>query len=97
MRFKIRRAIIDQKLREQFELYGDQVMALALSVPLSGFRPSPPQTLVESHPEEVKKWLIEKRDEEEYHKSRLELCEWAILIFLIISVLIELANLFKPQ
>jgi hypothetical protein len=47
MRFKIRRATIDPKLREQFELYGEQVMALALGVPLSGFKPSPPQTLVE--------------------------------------------------
>jgi hypothetical protein len=50
MRFKVRRANIDQKLREQFELYGEQVMALALGVPLSGFRPSPPQTLVEASP-----------------------------------------------
>jgi hypothetical protein len=93
MRFTIRRAKIDPKLREQFELYGEQVMALALGVPLSGFKPSPPQTLVESNSEEVKQWLQEKRDEEEYHKSRLEVCEWAILAFLIISVLIELRTL----
>ena len=97
MRFNIRRASIDQKLRDQFELYGEQVMALALGVPLSSFRPSPPQKLVESNPDEVRKWLQEKRDEEEYHKSRLELCEWAILFFLIISVATELGTLFKPH
>jgi hypothetical protein len=97
MRFRIRRAKIDPKLREQFELYGEQVMALALGVPLSGFKPSPPQTLVGSHPEEVKQWLQEKRDEEEYHKSRLEICEWAILIFLIVSVILELMTFLQPH
>jgi hypothetical protein len=45
----------------------------------------------------VKEWLREKRHEEEYHKSRLELCEWAILIFLITSVAIEIATLFKQH
>jgi hypothetical protein len=48
--------------------------------------------LVESHPEDVKQWLQQKRDEEEYHKSRLEVCEWAILIFLTFSVAIELRH-----
>jgi hypothetical protein len=97
MRLLVRRANIDPKLREQFELYGEQVMALALGVPLSGFKPSPPQTLVESHPEEVKAWLRQKRHEEEQTKTRLELCEWAILFFLIISVVIELSAFFKSQ
>jgi hypothetical protein len=96
-RANIRRANIDQALREELELYGEQVMALALGVPLSGFKPSALQMLVQSHPEEVKQWLQEKRDEEEYHKTRLEICEWAILYFLIISVALEFVTILKPH
>jgi hypothetical protein len=34
MRFKIRKAVINQNLREHFDLFGEQVIALALSHPL---------------------------------------------------------------
>jgi len=45
------------------------------------------ETVLSNQPEAA--WLTEKRDEAEYHQSRLEIVEWSILIFVILSVIFD--------
>jgi hypothetical protein len=45
--------------------------------------------LVQRKRVEVLGWLRERRDLEEQHTQRLEALEWAILIFVIMSVIAE--------
>jgi hypothetical protein len=49
------------------------VAASGLGGPIT--MPANAQGFVIRNPEAAKQWLREKRDEEEYHDSRLEICE----------------------
>ena len=46
------------------------------------------ETVLNNQPEAAA-WLTEKRDEAEYHQSRLEIVQWSILIFVILSVIFD--------
>jgi len=101
MRFKIRKAQIRDDLREQLELLGENVVALALGLDAmqggGGFGPATAPTkammIVYQSQDAVAQWLREKRDEVEWHATRLEICEWAILLFVGLSVALEIRNI----
>ena len=99
MRFRIRRANIPAAMRDEFERYGPDVVAQAFAVgvlpdhPLPGLKPMVPlshavETVLNNQPEAAA-WLTEKRDGAEYHQSRLEIVQWSILIFVILSVIFD--------
>jgi hypothetical protein len=98
MRFKVRKANIPPYLRDELEALGEQVMALAMGLGVMkggglGTAPEMPtlaMMLAYQNNEQIKAWLQEKRDQAEYRETRLEIVEWAILIFLIVSVYLEL-------
>ena len=46
------------------------------------------ETVLSNQPEAAA-WLTEKRDGAEYHQSRLEIVQWSILIFVILSVIFD--------
>jgi hypothetical protein len=98
MRFRIRRADIDQERRGHFERYGKEVIALALGLgslsPGSVAVTHALQTVI-LHQHEASLWLQEKRDEEERDKTRNEIVEWAVLIFVILGVAVESVMLAK--
>jgi hypothetical protein len=93
MRFRIRRAKISPQMRDDFERYGAQVIALALGLgsltPQSGQFPTHALQTVVLHQSEAADWLREKRDEEMCDKRRTELVEWSILIFVIFGVVLD--------
>src|SRR5215470_11202696 len=93
---KVRWANIDQKLRAQFELLGDDVLAHAIAV--GAYTMAQGELLVRllnAHRTEIIDWLRERRDIAERHADRLETVEWAILIFVVLGVVVESVNLFK--
>jgi hypothetical protein len=84
-------------MRDDFERYGSQVIALALGLgvlPIGGMGGGHPthalQTVV-LHQADAAAWLTEKRDEEERDKTRTEFIEWAILIFVVVGVIADIA------
>lgn len=97
MRFRIRRAKdLDPGLREFFELCGPELVRLALALGERGHVvPTPIAKLVCDNDAQATRWLREKRDEKERRATRLEICGWAILLFVGLSVYMELANAFK--
>jgi hypothetical protein len=101
MRFRIRKAQIRDDLRQHFELFGQDVIALALGLGAmqggGGFGPATAPTnammTVFQNQGAAAQWLQEKRDQAEWHATRLEICEWAILLFVGLSVALEIRNL----
>ena len=107
MRFRIRRANIPAPMRDEFERYGPDVVAHAFAVgvlpdrPPPGSRPMAPlshavETVLSNQPEAAA-WLTEKRDEAEYHQSRLEIVEWCILIFVTLGVIFDFLILWHGK
>ena len=107
MRFRIRRANIPAAMRDEFERYGADVVAQAFAVgilpdrPLPGLKPMVPlshavETVLNNQPEAAA-WLTEKRDEAEYHQSRLEIVQWSILIFVTLSVIFDFLILWHGK
>jgi hypothetical protein len=100
MRFKVRNAEIPNNLRQYFEGYGETVVSLALGLgavtaPSIGFgaaMPTNAMMTVFQNQEAATRWLQEKRDQAEYHATRLEICEWSILLFVALSVALEIRN-----
>jgi hypothetical protein len=88
---KVRRAAIDQKLRDQFELLGEDVLAHGLGAGVQSQKAEPLDTLLKQNHKEIVLWLQERRDIAERHADRLETVEWAILIAVIIGVIADLA------
>lgn|SRR5487761_956342 len=89
---KVRYAEIPEELRDRFELFGEDVLAQAVSsaqwnsivqgVELIG--------LIQQKRREIMAWLRERRDLAERREQRVETLEWAILIFVGIEVLHDL-------
>lgn len=105
MRFRVRRAAIEPQLRDRFEQCGDQVVALALGLGSiqsgglggGGAFPTDAMMVVHRNQAAAESWLREKRDEAERHGTRLEICEWSILLFVALSVGIEISNLIAGR
>lgn len=90
---RVRRAKIPQMLRDEFEQYGEAVIVGALTSIIDGAS-TPMQALIlkwrDQCREEALAWLTERRDIHEQHEQRLETVEWAILIFVMVGVMVDL-------
>jgi hypothetical protein len=93
-RWRKRRANISQNVREQLELYGEDVLAHAIGAgALSDKGPELNKLLLIEKRKEILEWLRERRDGAEMHEHRVEIVEWAILIFVVLGVIVEGATL----
>jgi len=95
MRFRVRRANIKQTLREQFEMFGEQVIAVALGVGSDGMVSTAAQKLVRDNPVDAILWLREQRDYADRHATRVELLGWAILVLLAVEVAFDVGKVFS--
>jgi hypothetical protein len=95
MRFKVRRANIDQEVRTLFEQYGEQVVALALGLGTmqgSGGLGSAPVMLTRAmmvvfqNQDAAHKWLMERHDVAERRETLNFFVEVAILGFVVVAV-----------
>src|SRR5262249_35607881 len=93
---KIRRADIPKASRDLFERFGEDVIAMTLA---SGFTPAAPDLHpVYSDPsliEQATQWLTERGDLRIRREQRLEAVEWAILLFAVMTVVVELLLLLR--
>jgi hypothetical protein len=90
---KIRRASITPELREHFELYGETLMALAVE---SGDANRIGEDLVKLGQQkrpEIVQWLRERRDIAARREDRVETVELAILLFVILGAIADIAIL----
>jgi hypothetical protein len=90
MRLRVRRAKITPELRDNFELYGKEVVALALGLGVlpvgpvqRGMPSSVLQTILMNQTPAIE-WLREKRDQEERRES---LGYWSMLILTAIAAI----------
>ena len=103
MRFDVRRASIDDDLRELFEQYGQQVVAMALALGSNqgtGMRthpvaPTHAMKVVHTHQEAAAQWLREKRDLAERRESIGIVVNIALLVFIFWSMVLGIINLFR--
>jgi hypothetical protein len=103
MRFDVRRASIDDDLREVFEQYGQQVVAMALALGSNqgtGMRthpvaPTHAMKVVHTHQDAAAQWLREKRDLAERRESIGILVNIALLVFFFWSMVLGIINLFQ--
>ena len=88
---KVRRAAIPSELRDRFELFGEDVFAHALAVGVqTGTQGVELIGLLQAKRSEIMAWLQERRDIAERREQRLETSEWAILIFVVCGVAVDL-------
>jgi hypothetical protein len=87
---KVRRARISEDLRTRFERFGEDVLAHALAVGSLLTQGKELLNLVEVHREEIMEWLTERRDIHERKEQRLEVAEWAILVWVVVSVIADI-------
>ena len=83
---KVRYANLPADLREQFELYGETLMAIAIESGDANRIGPDLAALGQRHREQIVEWLRERRDIAERQHDRLETVEWAILIAVVIGV-----------
>jgi hypothetical protein len=88
---KVRRANIPEQLRTQFERYGEDVLAHALAVGAHHTQGPELLNIMSGDRSPIMAWLTERRDIHERREDRLETVEWAILIFVIVGVLADVA------
>jgi hypothetical protein len=94
---KVTRADIPDELRERFELHGETPMALAIESGDATRIGAELAGLGQMKRAEIVAWLRERRDIEARHADRVETVEWAILIFVVVGVLLDLGLLFRPH
>ena len=103
MRFDVKRASIDDDLRELFEQYGEQVVAMALALGSNqgtGMRthpvaPTHAMKVVHTHQDAAAQWLREKRDLAERRETIGMVVNIALLFFIFWSVVLGIINLFR--
>jgi hypothetical protein len=88
---KVRKADIPQAHRDVFERYGESVMQMMIA---ANFAPRAKE-LSEMYSDQAMienagKWLTERADKNAKHEWRIEIVEWAILIFVIVGVAVDL-------
>jgi hypothetical protein len=96
---KVRYADIPKEARDLFERFGD---AAIINVITSGMGQRNEELEMiynnkngmRAHAE---KWLTERGDLRELREQRLETAEWAILIFVIVGVFLDLILVFKVR
>jgi hypothetical protein len=83
---KVRPAAIPQNLRDQFEQFGEDVLAGALAAGQES-EPQPElASLLRQHRQSLWLWLTERRDIADRQRQRTETVEIAILVFVIVGV-----------
>src|SRR5690242_8831096 len=87
---KVRRANIPAELRERFEFYGEKLIALAIESHDPNRIGAELSNLVQHKRTEIIAWLQERRDLAVQQEDRLETVEWALLLFVFISVVLEI-------
>jgi hypothetical protein len=99
---RVRHSVIPDQIRDEFERYGENIIALVLALPLVPDESTPQSPLslslhdlVYHHRNEAIAWLTERRDIEERHEHRIETVEWAILIFVILGVITDIMLLLS--
>lgn len=94
---EVRKANISRADRDLFERYGEAVIGSVLA---GGFNPIAPDLrmiLPGDGPgklAEAGDWLTECHDSQEQREDRFETVEWAILVFVVLAVIIDLLLLF---
>jgi hypothetical protein len=88
---RIRRAEIPLELRERFELFGETLLAFAIMSGDANAMGLELAGLGQMKRQEIVDWLRERRDVGARDEDRLETLEWAILIFVVIGVVADLA------
>jgi beta-lactamase regulating signal transducer with metallopeptidase domain len=86
---KVRRAEISDKLRTDFERYGETMIALALANPAIADYSGSFFAQIKNEHKAALDWLTERRDIHERREDRLETVEIAILIFVVLGVIVE--------
>ena len=86
---KVRKVTISKVERNIFEQYGETVVALIVVNQLSGIG----NVLVNRTSAEA--WLTERADIHERREDRLETVEWAVLIFVIVGVIVDVLLLVR--
>jgi hypothetical protein len=92
---KVRRANIPQVDRDVFERLGENLIALILA---SGLTPQAPVLQnIFKNPNTLNNatnWLTERGDAHQRHEDRIETVEWAILIFVVLGVILDVVMIF---
>ena len=99
---EVREARITPERRDIFERYGETVIQLVIT---GGFTPPSPTlqpiyTNVDGIRDDAEIWLRERADITANKECRLELVEWAVLIFVIIGVVVDVGlarHWFNPN
>jgi len=86
---KVRPAGISDDLRKQLERYGETIIAHALATAPMGLYGGPLYGLLQREHQAALDWLTERRDIHQRREDRLEMVEWAILIFVVVGVIVE--------
>jgi hypothetical protein len=81
---------LQPELRERFELHGEQLMAVAIESGDANRIGIELAALGQQNRGDVVFWLRERRDIAARHEDRSETVEWAILIFVVIGVIVDL-------
>src|SRR6266513_5590040 len=93
LRFReVREAQITPEQRDLFERYGETVIQLTIT---SGHSPASSLLLkiynnVDGAQRDAEAWLTERGDITANQEHRLEMVEWAVLIFVIIGVVVDM-------
>lgn len=90
---KVRKAEIPKELRDQLERIGEAIVEGAMtmgadSLPLGVFS----NLNVQANRIHIWNWLQERRDISERASQRMETAEWAVLIFVVIGTITEIAT-----
>jgi hypothetical protein len=102
MRLKVRWAKLDDDLRDLFEQYGEQVVAIALALGSNqgtGFRThavaaTHAMSAVHANQDAAARWLLERRDLVERRETIGMIMNAALLVFIASSILLGIINLF---
>jgi hypothetical protein len=103
MRLEVRRASLDDDLRDLFEQYGEQVVAMALALGSNqgtGLRthpvaPTHAMSVVHANQDAAAKWLLERRDLAERRETIGMIMNAAVLVFIAWTILLGIINLFR--
>jgi hypothetical protein len=103
MRLEVRRATLDDDLRDLFEQYGEQVVAMALALGSNqgtGLRthpvaPTHAMSVVHAHQDAAAQWLRERRDMAERREAIALILNVVLLVFISLTVFLGVVNLFR--
>ena len=102
MLLEVRRATLDDDLRDLFEQYGEQMVAMALALGSNqgtGLRthpvaPTHAMNVVHANQDSAAKWLMERRDLAERRETMGMIVNVALLVFISWTLLLGIINLF---